>query len=199
MFKFEIMNWYLKVVAENYLNFSGRARRKEYWMFILFNSIFQILTYCIGFFIGLGDTIGYIYFCAMIIPSLAVSVRRLHDTNNSGWNILQIIIPVIGAIILFIFLIIEGDKSENKYGENPKNNIKDNIKNKKDNSKANNVFEEEIAEENDENFEKKLNKKQKEVEVKKDSSTDINLLSDNLRELNKLKEDGILTEEEFNE
>ena len=152
------MNWYLKVVAENYSNFTGRARRKEYWMFVLFNSIFQILATCIGFFLGLGFTIGYIYLFAMFIPSFALFVRRLHDINKSGWYSLLAFIPIIGTIICFIFLIIEGDKSENKYGENPKNDFINKIKNKKDNSKANNTFEEEISDENDENLNPKSSK-----------------------------------------
>lgn len=113
------MNWYMSVIKD-YAVFSGRARRKEYWMFLLFNIIIAI---AIGFIDGAtgGDgVIGIIYSLAVLIPHIAVSVRRLHDTNRSGWWLLLVFIPLLGGIIILIFLVLEGDSEENRYGKNPK-------------------------------------------------------------------------------
>lgn len=119
------MNWYLEVFKK-YAVFGGRARRKEYWYFTLFNFLaFFILTFIdgvIGSFnseVGIG-LLGGIYSLAILIPALAVSVRRLHDTDRSGWWLLIELIPVIGAIVLFIFMVQDSQESENQYGPNPK-------------------------------------------------------------------------------
>lgn len=118
------MEWYLKVL-KNYTAFSGRARRKEYWMFFLFN---MIISYALNF-LGqmLVDSLGTlaalpsaIYGLAVLIPSIAVCVRRLHDINKSGWFMLIALIPIIGGIWLLIKLASEGDKGANQYGEDPK-------------------------------------------------------------------------------
>ena len=122
------MEWYLKVMRDNYANFNGRARRKEYWMFTLFFLLFALLA---GFVIGIlsvvGETVAMIaiilavvWYLAHLVPSLAVTVRRLHDTGKSGWFYLLAIIPYIGGLIIFIFTVIEGDKGDNKYGPDPK-------------------------------------------------------------------------------
>ena len=132
------MNWYLKVMRDNYANFSGRARRKEYWMFTLFFFLITVVIYflfaLLAFFMA-GDLINLmniewvpvvlgfsilIYFLIHLIPSIAVTVRRLHDTGKSGWLYLLTIIPYIGSLIIFIFTVIEGDKGDNKYGPDPK-------------------------------------------------------------------------------
>jgi len=94
------MNWYLKVLKQ-YADFSGRARRKEYWMFVLFNMIFAIVAMILDFVLGIA--IGYsplyvLYALAMLIPGLAVAVRRLHDVGKSGWMTLIAFIPLIGSI-----------------------------------------------------------------------------------------------------
>lgn len=118
------MNWYLKVLR-NYANFSGRARRKEYWMFFLFNIIFSSLSITIDRTIGtdIAEFYGYlsiIYLVVLFVPSLAVVVRRLHDIGKSGGMILIALIPLIGGIWLLILMTKEGEEGENKYGTNPK-------------------------------------------------------------------------------
>ena len=122
------MEWYLKVMRDNYANFNGRARRKEYWMFTLFFLLFALLAgFVIGILSAVGETVAMIaiilavvWYLAHLVPSLAVTVRRLHDTGKSGWFYLLAIIPYIGGLIIFIFTVIEGDKGYNKYGPDPK-------------------------------------------------------------------------------
>ena len=122
------MEWYLKVMRDNYANFNGRARRKEYWMFTLFFLLFALLVgFVIGILSAVGETVAMIaiilavvWYLAHLVPSLAVTVRRLHDTGKSGWFYLLAIIPYIGGLIIFIFTVIEGDKGDNKYGPDPK-------------------------------------------------------------------------------
>lgn len=120
------MKWYLKVVRDNYANFEGRARREEYWMFTLFNTLFIIaLAIISGFLASLADTpalmfIYMIYALGVFIPGLAVAVRRLHDTGKSGWYYLVSLIPFIGGIWLIVLLVTEGDKGANEYGTDPK-------------------------------------------------------------------------------
>jgi uncharacterized membrane protein YhaH (DUF805 family) len=115
-----LMDWYLKVV-KNYVGFQGRARRKEYWMFFLFN---VIIGFVIGFVDGLfnlSQVLSTLYSLAILLPSLAVGVRRLHDTGRSGLWLLIGLIPLIGFIVLLIFFC-EDSKDENQYGPNPKLN-----------------------------------------------------------------------------
>ncbi|MDD5009017.1 MAG: DUF805 domain-containing protein [Syntrophorhabdaceae bacterium] len=118
------MNWYLQALKK-YAVFSGRARRKEYWYFFLFNFIVGLV---LGFIDGLVGTsskgagiglLGSIYVLAVFVPGIAVSVRRLHDTNRSGWWLLIVLIPIIGAIILLVFMMQGSRKDENRYGPNP--------------------------------------------------------------------------------
>ena len=121
------MEWYLKVVRDNYANFEGRARRKEYWMFVLFNIIFAIAAMVLDNIAGLAfEGIGYgpiygIYGLAVFIPGLAVAIRRLHDIGKSGWMILIALIPFIGGIWLLVLLATDGNKGANQYGPDPKN------------------------------------------------------------------------------
>lgn len=119
------MNWYLGVL-QKYAVFSGRARRKEYWMFFLFNLIISIMLAVVdkmtGSFVedvGMGIFEG-IYSLAIIVPSIAVSVRRLHDTDRSGWWLLIGLIPLIGAIVLLVFMVQDSKPGHNQYGPNPK-------------------------------------------------------------------------------
>ena len=125
-------------MRDNYANFNGRARRKEYWMFTLFFFLITVVIYFLfallaffmaGDLINLMDTewfpvvFGFsliIYFLIHLVPSIAVTVRRLHDTGKSGWLYLLTFIPYIGSLIIFIFTVIEGDKGDNKYGPDPK-------------------------------------------------------------------------------
>ena len=119
------MNWYLKVLKQ-YADFNGRARRKEYWMFVLFYIIFAITAMVLDNVLGIAiDGIGYgplygLYLLAIIIPSIAVGVRRLHDIGKSGWMMLIIFIPLIGGIWLLVLFVTDGNHGENEYGANPK-------------------------------------------------------------------------------
>lgn len=119
------MNWYLHVL-KNYATFSGRARRKEYWIFFLFNVLISLglgvidvvagtysVEYETGFFSGL-------YSLLVLIPSIAVSVRRLHDTNRSGWWVVISLIPIIGVLVLFVFTCLDSQPGTNRFGVNPK-------------------------------------------------------------------------------
>jgi len=113
------MNWYLEVLKK-YAVFDGRARRKEYWYFVLFNTIINIVLSGIdSVTTGIGLLAG-LYTLAVLIPSIAVSIRRLHDTDRSGWWILIALIPIIGWIVLLIFMVQDGKPGENQYGLNPK-------------------------------------------------------------------------------
>lgn len=115
------MKWYIKVL-KNYANFNGRAHRKEYWMFVLFNIVFSVVAVLLDNLLG-ADEVGVIsvlYSLAVLIPGWAVMVRRLHDTGRSGWMILISLVPFIGTIWLLVLLLIEGDTHKNKYGPSPK-------------------------------------------------------------------------------
>ena len=119
------MNWYLEVLKK-YAVFDGRARRMEYWMFILFNLIISVVLVIIDSLIGtIIRQAGFgllqgLYDLAVLIPSIAVTVRRLHDTGRTGWWILIGLIPVIGGIVLLIFMLLDSEPGENQYGPNPK-------------------------------------------------------------------------------
>ena len=113
------MNWYLAVL-KNYAGFDGRARRTEYWMFFLVNLVIVIVLTVIGMAVRAGALIGDVYSLALLIPSIAVGVRRLHDTGRSGWWLLIGLIPLIGTIILIVFLATEGQRGDNRYGPDPK-------------------------------------------------------------------------------
>ena len=131
-----MIEWYKKVVFENYANFKGRARRSEYWYFALANGLISILLIVIGAIIGAifgdavtGGIIGYAFFglytLATIIPTLAAVVRRLHDVGKSGWFYFICLVPLVGSIWLLILLFTEGDSGPNDYGQDPKNNIEE--------------------------------------------------------------------------
>lgn len=116
------MNWYLEVLKK-YAVFNGRARRAEYWWFFLFSVIISIVLSVIDGFItgpqGIG-ILGLIYSLAVLIPSIAVGIRRLHDTGRSGWWLLISFVPLIGAIVLIVFFVLDSQPGENQYGPNPK-------------------------------------------------------------------------------
>ncbi len=121
------MHWYIDVLKK-YAVFEGRARRKEYWMFFLFSVVIVTILTVIDEFMGLkfelgGEDLGFLstlYYLGIAIPYLAVIVRRLHDTDRSGWWILISLIPLIGGIILLVFTIIVGTKGDNRFGPDPK-------------------------------------------------------------------------------
>ena len=112
------MNWYLDVLKK-YAVFSGRARRQEYWMFVLINLLVAIAIAIVEAIIGTAPLLGMLYALGVFIPSLAVAVRRLHDTNRSGWWLLIGLIPLIGAIVLLVFFVSEGTRGANQYGDDP--------------------------------------------------------------------------------
>lgn len=119
------MEWYLKVIR-HYADFNGRARRKEYWMFILFNVIFAIVAMILDNVLGIAfEQIGYgplyiLYAIFALVPGLAVAVRRLHDIGKSGWMFFIAFIPIIGSIWLLILLCTDGESGSNQYGPDPK-------------------------------------------------------------------------------
>ena len=119
------MEWFLKVVRDNYANFDGRARRKEYWMFVL---IYFIIAFVIGILegiMGLKNNMGSgpisgLLSLALLVPSLAVGARRLHDNGKSGWMQPLALLPIIGWIWLIVLHATEGHKGDNQYGADPK-------------------------------------------------------------------------------
>ncbi len=115
------MEWYLKVL-KNYVGFSGRARRKEYWMFFLFNIIISIVLAVVDGALGTA-VLGMVYSLAVLLPAIAVGVRRLHDTARSGWWLLVGLIPLLGTIILIIFFVQDSKDEGNEYGPNPKSEL----------------------------------------------------------------------------
>ncbi|MFZ7235427.1 DUF805 domain-containing protein [Avibacterium gallinarum] len=121
------MNWYLYVL-KNYAQFNGRARRKEFWWFVAVDFLLYIILGILDFVL-LNNDFGFtgVYGLATLIPSLAVRVRRLHDTDRSGWWLLIGFIPVIGFIVLFIFACLDGTQGRNRFGEDPKNPVNDQV------------------------------------------------------------------------
>lgn len=116
------MNWYLSVI-KNYTGFSGRARRKEYWMFVLINMIICAVLNVIQSVIGMETPyISIIYSLGVLLPSIAVAIRRLHDTDRSGWWVLLSLIPIIGTVVIIIFLCQNGTAGNNRFGADPKQN-----------------------------------------------------------------------------
>lgn len=118
------MSYFIDCMTKKYAKFDGRARRSEYWFFVLFSIIAQIiLVFAIAFVASSAETIqmlGNLVSLAFFLPSLGVMVRRLHDIGKSGWWVLVAFIPLIGGIILLIFAIQEGNQGPNQYGPDPK-------------------------------------------------------------------------------
>ena len=118
------MGWYLEALKK-YAVFSGRSRRKEYWYFVLFNLIVSLVLSAIDALLGTFSSsnvglLGGIYGLAVLIPSIAVSVRRLHDIDRTGWWVLIGLVPVIGTIVLLVFAVSDGTPGSNRFGPNPK-------------------------------------------------------------------------------
>jgi uncharacterized membrane protein YhaH (DUF805 family) len=124
------MDIFLNTLMKKYADFNGRARRKEYWTFVLFNVLIALIGYLIA---GLGASMessamsmfGMLFLIltgiGLLIPNIAVAVRRMHDTNRSGWSLLLSLIPLVGAIILLVYTLSEGNRGPNQYGPDPKN------------------------------------------------------------------------------
>ncbi len=117
------MNWYLEALRK-YAVFNGRAQRAEYWYFYLFNILISI---GLALIVGLTGRVAYtdqsvlanLYTLAVLLPSIAVAVRRLHDTGRTGWWLFIAFIPLIGAIVLLVFTVQDSQPGENDYGPNP--------------------------------------------------------------------------------
>ena len=114
------MEW-ATLPLKKYAEFTGRARRKEYWMFVLLVFAIYIVAAIIDGILGMGGMIAGAYgplmtiaALALLIPSIAVGARRLHDTNRSGWWLLIGLIPIVGSIILLVFFILEGTRGANQ-------------------------------------------------------------------------------------
>jgi uncharacterized membrane protein YhaH (DUF805 family) len=114
--RYNIIDWTKKVILANYVDFSGRARRKEYWWSYLGFIGLMIGAMIIDAIIGSDGFFYGIFILGLFLPSLAVTVRRLHDVNRSGWNILWGIIPIIGAILLIIWLATDTSPQDNRWG-----------------------------------------------------------------------------------
>jgi uncharacterized membrane protein YhaH (DUF805 family) len=120
------MQWYIDVIKK-YAVFDGRARRKEFWMFVLFNTIVGIILSVLDTIIGTdfggrtgGGWLSTIYYLAVLLPVIGVSIRRMHDTNRSGWWVLIYLIPCIGWIWFIVLAAQEGTVGDNQYGPDPK-------------------------------------------------------------------------------
>ncbi|UEG48808.1 DUF805 domain-containing protein [Ferruginibacter lapsinanis] len=127
---YNMLDWWKKVVLKNYANFSGRARRAEYWYFALCNFLIIIPFYIMGIAGAASESTGLsilglsvygLVALATLVPGLAVTVRRLHDLNKSGWYYFIGLIPLVGPIILLVWLFTDGDRFSNNYGDDPKN------------------------------------------------------------------------------
>ncbi|MCQ6275458.1 DUF805 domain-containing protein [Bacillus sp. V3B] len=116
------MHWYVKGL-KNYVGFQGRAGRKEYWMFVLINFIIAIILSIVETIADLPLVLTSLYYLAVLLPSLAITVRRLHDTGRSGLWLLISLIPFIGAIVLLVFACQSSQESDNQYGSNPQNSF----------------------------------------------------------------------------
>lgn len=120
--------WYFEVLTKQYANFEGRARRKSFWLFVLFQII--VVSVLSAITAPLLDSrikvnpIVMIYWSITLMPSIAIAVRRLHDTGRSGWWLLLSFIPILGNIILLIFYLQDSIPGDNKYGPNPKGEVK---------------------------------------------------------------------------
>jgi uncharacterized membrane protein YhaH (DUF805 family) len=119
------MEWALMPLRK-YADFTGRARRKEYWLYTLLLIVALYAVIFVESMVGLGGmflTYGALSLLLMLgtlIPSIAVGVRRLHDTGRSGWWMLIALVPLIGGIVLLIFMVLDGTRGPNEYGADPK-------------------------------------------------------------------------------
>jgi len=130
-----MIEWYKIAMFENYSNFSGRARRSEYWYFRLATAVifFALIAFAGLLAIVTGGALAFqiamaiffIYILLSVIPSLAVTVRRMHDLGKSGWNVLISFIPLVGPIWFLVLLATEGEQGENYYGPDPKSTIEE--------------------------------------------------------------------------
>lgn len=116
------MDWML-LPLRRYAEFSGRSRRREYWMFTLFVVLVSIILTMIDMMLGLttaaGGVLTLLFSLAVLVPSLAVGVRRLHDSERSGWWLLIGLVPFVGVIVLLVFMVLPGTRGANRFGPDP--------------------------------------------------------------------------------
>ena len=121
------MNYY-SICLSKFADFSGRARRREYWTFALVNCLIAMLLLILGLAFGedspASNIMVTIFYLIMLVPNLSVSVRRLHDIGKSGWYMFLSLIPLIGGLILLIWSLMDSEPGENQYGKNPKDEEK---------------------------------------------------------------------------
>ena len=119
-----LVSYWKRVVLENYTNFTGRARRAEFWWYFLANLIItivlNIIDAALGWGSGYGGILSGIYALAVLLPGLAVGIRRLHDADKSGWWLLLVFIPIVGIIVLIVFWATDGTPGANDYGMSEK-------------------------------------------------------------------------------
>ncbi len=118
----------VRTCLSKYATFTGRGRRSEFWWFVLFNFLVSIVASIIDAILGTGlgagtGVVGLIAGLALLLPYLAATVRRLHDTNRSGWWILIGLIPLVGLIVLIVFTVADSNPGPNRFGESPKQPI----------------------------------------------------------------------------
>ena len=117
------MNYY-SICLSKFADFSGRARRREYWTFALVNCLIAMLLRILGLAFGedspASNIMVTIFYLIMLVPNLSVSVRRLHDIGKSGWHMFLSLIPLIGGLLLLIWSLMDSEPGENQYGKNPK-------------------------------------------------------------------------------
>ncbi len=116
--------YFIDIVSKKYMTFEGRARRQEYWFFVLFYAIISIILGFIDGMIGIdlgGGTgiLSLVLGLALLIPSLALGARRLHDIDKSGWWQLIVLVPLVGIIVLIVFFCLKGTDGSNRFGEDP--------------------------------------------------------------------------------
>jgi uncharacterized membrane protein YhaH (DUF805 family) len=115
-----LVGYWKQVVLERYAQFTGRARRAEYWWFTLANVIGIVVLLILSGIIKIFIVLYFIYLLALIVPSIAVAVRRLHDTDKSGWWFLIALVPFVGGIILLVLMCIDSTRGTNRYGVSEK-------------------------------------------------------------------------------
>jgi uncharacterized membrane protein YhaH (DUF805 family) len=120
------MKWFLDALKNRYATFEGRARRKEYWFFVLFYALAIVALAIVDDIVGTyREEVGFglltaVFVLATFIPTLAVTVRRLHDTNRSGWWVLLEFVPIVGGLVLLVFMMLDSQPGANRFGPNPK-------------------------------------------------------------------------------
>ena len=119
------MEWYFSVLRK-YAAFAGRAQRREFWMFVLISAVFVLVLGYVNGPLMRGDTpaLPAAYIVAVGLPGLAVTVRRLHDTDRSGWWLLILLVPIVGAIVLLVYMATPGGEMANRFGASPPRSVR---------------------------------------------------------------------------